>query len=114
MANISDVTFENVAFTIQSGTRVAGTSYGLLAGTISNAANVNNVKIVNSVLKIDSKCYFGVADYTIGLVCGMGNSDVVAEAEITCEATGDNPENVKITVDGNHVAVEIVTPQDNF
>lgn len=110
MANISDVTFENVAFTIQSGTRVAGTSYGLLAGTISNAANVNNVKIVNSVLKIDSKCYFGVADYTIGLVCGMGNSDVVTEAEITCEATGDNPENVKITVDGNHVAVEIVTP----
>ena len=109
-ANISDVTFENVTFTIQAGTRVAGTSYGLLAGTISDAAQISNVKILSSVLKIDSKCYFGVTDYTIGLVCGMGNPEVVAGAEITCEATGDNPENVQIAVSGNQVTVEIVTP----
>ena len=109
-ASISDVTFENVSVTIQAGTRMAGTSYGLFAGTISDAAQVNNVKILSSTLKIDSKCYFGVDDYTIGLLCGMGNASVVADADITCEATGDNPENVKITVSGNEVIVEIVTP----
>ena len=109
-ANISDVTFENVNFTIQAGTRVAGTSYGLLAGTISDTAQISNIKILSSTLKIDSKCYFGVTDYTIGLVCGMGNADVVADAQISCEATGDNPENVQIAVSGNQVTVEIVTP----
>lgn len=109
-AVISDVTFENVNFTIQAGTRVAGSSYGLFAGTISDAAKVTNVKIVNSALKIDSKCYFGADDYAIGLVCGMGNSNVVADAQIICEAAGENPENVKITVNGNQVTVEIVTP----
>lgn len=108
-AGISDVTFENVTFTIQSGTRVAGTSYGLLAGTISDAAQISNVKILSSTLKIDSKCYFGVTDYTIGLVCGMGNADVVTDAQIDCEATGDNPSNVQIAVNGNQVTVEIVT-----
>ena len=108
-ASISDVTFENVNFTIQAGTRVAGTSYGLFAGTISDAAQINNVKILSSTLKIDSKCYFGVTDYTIGLVCGMGNADVV-ESDITCEATGDNPENVQIEVTGNQVTATIVTP----
>lgn len=109
-ANISDVTFENVTFTIQSGTRMAGTSYGLFAGTISDAAQISNVKILSSTLKIDSKCYFGVDDYTIGLLCGMGNANVIADAQISCEATGDNPQNVKITVTGNEVTVEIVTP----
>lgn len=109
-ANISDVTFENVTFTIQSGTRMAGTSYGLFAGTISDAAKLTNVKILSSKLRIDSKCYFGVDDYTIGLLCGMGNANVIADAQITCEATGNNPENVKITVSGNEVTVQIVTP----
>ena len=109
-ASISDVRFENVNFTIQAGTRVAGTNYGLFAGSISDAAQISNVKILSSTLKIDSKCYFGVTDYTIGLVCGMGNADVIAGAEITCEATGDNPGNVQIAVSGNQVTVEIVTP----
>ena len=109
-ATISDVTFENVTFTIQSGTRMAGTSYGLFAGTISDAAKISNVKVLSSKLLIDSKCYFGVDDYTIGLLCGMGNANVIADAQISCEATGKNPENVKITVNGNEVTVQIVTP----
>ena len=107
--NISDVTFENITVTIQSGTRVAGTSYGLFAGTIAENAVLNNVKLLSSTLKIDSKCYFGVTDYVIGLVCGMGNPDVIADAQVACVATGENPDNVKITVNGNEVTVEIIT-----
>ncbi len=104
-ANISDLTFENVTFTIEKGTRVVGTSYGLLAGTISNEAVLSNVKISKSVLQISTKCYFGVADYAIGLVCGMGNAAAV-EADITCTVVGDNPEKFNVTVNGNTVTVE--------
>lgn len=109
-ASISDVTFENVAFTIEKGTRTTGASFGLFAGTISDAAAISNVNILASKLQIDSNCYFGVDDYTIGLLCGMGNPAVVPNAQISCVATGDAPETVQITVEGNEVAVEIITP----
>ncbi len=108
-ANISDVTFENVTFTLKKGTRVVGTSYGLLAGTISEAAKLNNVKILGSKLQIDTSCYFGVDDYSIGLVCGMGNANAVATAQITCEVVGNKPEELRITVNGNMVTIEDAT-----
>lgn len=106
-ASITDLTFENVTFTIEKGTRVAGTSYGLFAGTIADGATLTNVNIVNGVLQIDSGCYFGVSDYSIGLLCGTGNPALIPNAQITCVPTGDNPETVQITVDGNEVTVEI-------
>ena len=105
-ANISDVTFENVTFTLKKGTRVVGTSYGLLAGTISEGAKLSNVKILGSKLQIDTSCYFGVDDYSIGLVCGMGNANAVATAQITCEVVGNKPEELKVTVNGNTVTIE--------
>lgn len=108
-AKISDITFENVSFTIKNGTRVVGTSYGLFAGTISNDAKISNVNILNSTLKIDSSCYFGVDDYSIGLVCGMGNASAIEKAEIDCVAVGDNPENIDISVNGNTVTLKFAT-----
>ena len=105
---ISDVTFENVTFTIKSGTRMMGTNYGLLAGTISEQATLNNVCITNGVLQIDSSCYFGVEDYSIGLVCGMGDPGAIT-ADVTCKAVGDAPDTVKIQVNGNAVTVEFIT-----
>ena len=107
-ARITDLNLENVTFTIQSGTRVTGTSYGLLAGTISAGAVVDNVTIAEGTLAIDSGCYFGTEDYVIGLVCGMGSVDVDASG-ITCAAVGDQPESVVITVDGETVTVEFLT-----
>lgn len=108
-AKISDLTLDNVTFTIQAGTRVVGTSYGLLAGTISASATLTNLNITNSALQIDSRCYFGADDYAIGLVCGMGNSDAVDYSGITCVAVGDAPERVRITVNENQVSVEFVS-----
>ena len=108
-ASISDITFENVSFTIKGGTRVPGANFGLLAGTISDTAVVNKVKILKSIMQIDSSCYFGQDDYLIGLVCGMGNADAVSKADITCVATGANPESIKISVDKNQVTLEKVT-----
>ena len=108
-AALSDLTFENVTFTIQAGTRVVGTSFGLLAGTISGDASFDNVQIVSSTLQIDSACYFGVDDYVIGLLCGMGNADVLDYSGISCTAVGDNAGSVQITVAGNEVTVEFVS-----
>lgn len=106
-ASITDLTFENVTYTIEKGTRVAGASFGLFAGTISDGAALTNVNVLNGVIQIDSDCYFGVNDYSIGLLCGTGNAALVPNAQITCVPTGDNPENVQISVEGNDVTVEI-------
>ena len=98
-ANISDVTFENVVFTIKSGTRVAGTHYGLLAGTIAENASISNIEIIDGKLQIDSACYFSVDDYTIGLVCAEGNPGITAD--ISCVTVGENPKSIRIKIDDN-------------
>ncbi len=104
-SSLSDLTFENVSFTVKAGTRVMGTNYGILAGTISKDAGLENLKLSMSKLQIDSDCYFGVDDYSIGLVCGMGNYDAVETSDIEALVVGNNPEKFVLTVDGNTVTV---------
>lgn len=104
-ARLSDLTFENVTFTIKSGTRVAGASFGLLAGTVSDGAEFDNVQIKNGCLQIDSGCYFGTDDYVIGLVSGMGETGL-DHSGISCKAVGENAEKVIVTANGNAVTVE--------
>lgn len=108
-ARFTDVTFDNVTFTIQKGTRVVGTNFGLFAGYISESAQIENVDITNSTLGIDSGIYYtGDSDYIIGLVCAAGNTSVIDHSGITCTAVGDAPETVLITVTDDQVDVEIV------
>ncbi len=107
-SSITDLKLENVTFTIKAGTRVAGTTYGLFAGSISGETTIENVTIAGSTLQIDSNCYFGVDDYTIGLLCGMGSAPIDASG-ITCQGTGDNAESVEITVTDGEVTVAFVT-----
>ena len=109
-ASISDLTLENVTVTIKSGTRVAGTSYGLLAGTISENAMFENVVIKDSKLCIDSSCYFGTQDYTIGLLCGMGNAPIDASG-IVCEVTGE-PDVLWVSVSDGVVTLLDEAPVD--
>ncbi len=105
-AQILDVNFDNITFIIKSGARKAGTNYGLLAGTISDKSEFNNVCILNSHLMIDSGSYFATDDYSIGLVCGMGDFTKLSTAQIDCTATGDKPEKVNITVSENTVTLD--------
>ena len=103
-ASITDLTLQNVTVTIKSGTRMAGTSYGLLAGTVSEQAVITGVQILESCLQIDSSAYFGTNDYVIGLVCGMGTTDIDYSG-IRCEAVGAAPETIVITVTDGTVTV---------
>ena len=108
-ARFQDVTFDNVTYTIEAGSRVVGTNFGLFAGHISEAAVVEDVTITNSVLQIDSGIYFTPdSDYIIGLVCAMGAQDSIDHSGITCQAVGDVPETVLITVTDGSVDVDIV------
>ena len=106
-AVISNLTFENITFTIQAGTRVRETNFGLFAGTLSDNANISDVTIKTSTIKIDSNCYFGADDYSIGLLCGRGDSTKVDYSQISCVATGSEPDVVTISVNGNEVEVVI-------
>lgn len=107
-AKISDITFENVIFTIEAGVRVEGARFGLFAGAIADEAQLSGIHISDSILQIDSASYFGAEDYLIGLVCAVGEADI--EADISCEASGDDPQNVDINVDeSGMVTVEIIT-----
>lgn len=109
-ASISALTFDNAAVTIQAGTRVPGTSYGLFAGVIFEGAVLDGVAIKGSTLYIDSKCYFGTDDYRIGLLCGSGNASAVDEADISCLPTGSSPESVSIEINDNQITIDITTP----
>lgn len=107
-ASITDLNLQNVTLTIKKGTRMAGSSFGLLAGTVSESTQLQNVTIADSRLLIDSSAYFGTDDYVIGLVCGMGQTSV-DDSGITCEATGDAPESIVITVTDGTVTVAPAT-----
>ncbi len=104
-SKISDITFENVNFTVKASMLKVDTAIGLFAGTVSENAQINGVKVLNSTLSIDSGCHFGVNNYFIGLVCGVGNPDVLDSAEITCQVTGDDPAALSVAVEGNEVTV---------
>ena len=113
-ASVTDLTLENVTMTIKSGTRMAGTSYGLLAGTVSDKAVFQNVKVSGQLL-VDAASYFGTDDYTIGLVCGMGNAPV--EATIACGVVGEglwvSVENGMVTLLDEAPSVEEVIVVEN-
>lgn len=108
-ASITDLTIEQASLTIERGTRVRGASFGLFAGTLSDAAQLNNVKIVDSLLQIDSSAHFGADDYSIGLICGMGNASQIESTNVNCVAVGSAPENVKITMSNQEVTLEFVS-----
>ena len=60
-------------------------------------------------LAVDSGCYFGTDDYVIGLVSGMGAPAELDDSGITTVVVGDNPESIRITVDGSQVTLEFVS-----
>ena len=108
-AQITDLTFENTVFSIEKGVRVSGSSFGLLAGLVDSNAAVTDVQFIDCVLQIDSGIALLTEDYSIGLICGMGDIPGMSAEGITCVVTGENPDSLNITVDGSSVRVEQVS-----
>lgn len=102
-AELRDVTFENVSYTLVEGSRAPISYFGLLAGEIADGATISGVS-VSGKLKIDANRY--PAAYNLGLVCGTGHFDGIDPSGITCvEINGDeetplsaDPQTGKVTL----------------
>lgn len=103
-AEIENIAFENVTMEIDSGAPLtSNVSFGLLAGTISNGAALNNVSVSGTV-KIAASCSFQ-GGYSIGLICGTGTHSI-DYSKVTCELTGENTGNVALSIEGDMVELE--------
>ena len=96
-ADISDLHFENVTYTA-TGSRIQGSTFGLLCGTLSDQAKLQNVTI-SGKLFIDPSLYLENVDCaTYGLLAGAGNAQGISFENVRVEATGDNKNSVILTV----------------
>ena len=104
-AELTDITFENVSFTIR-GSRKPGFNYGLLAGAIDEAAKLEGVSvtgnlIVSSEWNVSSEC-------EIGLLCATGSAHGIDISGIVCKNENDADTFViTVTEDGK---IEIGAP----
>ena len=80
-AEISDVTFENVNFTIK-GSMKPDYQYGLLAGAIDDAATLSGVAISGNL--VVSKDWYSPMAYEIGLLCATGDNHGIDTSKINC------------------------------
>ena len=114
-AVIKDVVFEDITHTIDTGIVKTGSSFGLLAGKISEGATLENVKVSGKIL-IGDKCENlkgSSSSYTIGYLCGSGTVPGVDISGIVCEKinpTGSET-TFSISVDENKI-ITLVFPND--
>lgn len=104
-AVVENITFDNVCFTVKKGVKLVDTCIGLFAGRISADATVKNVAVTNSTLQIATSFYCGTTEYSMGTVCGSGDATLIRPAQIAVEVVGENPDELKVTVEGNSVTV---------
>lgn len=101
-AEIRDVNFENITYTIGAGSRMQGASFGLLAGTIAEGALLEQVTVSGSLI-VGAKCFPG--DYTVGLVCGTGAAPGVDHSNIT--ASAEEGANITVETDADSGVVTV-------
>ncbi len=107
-AVISDLTIENATLTLEAGCRMAGATFGLLAGSVVEGAAFENVTVTGNLL-ISEKIY-PQTDYTIGLLCGIGATDRVAYS-IGCAVAEEGSTAITVTVnEDDTVTVAFVNP----
>ena len=104
-SKISDITFENVAFEMEAGSRKTAPTGGLFAGTI-DTSDITNVSILRSTFTVNvDKLYFTDTNYELGLVCGLGDHKLIGAADITWSMIGESADGYEMTVDGNVITI---------
>ena len=102
-AEILDLKLENVTYRIEAGSRMKGTNYGLLAGTVNQGATLTDVSITG-MIEVGKNCYHP-NEYSIGLLCGSGNIPGIDTSGIT--VTVEDPENTSAQVEVNRETGEV-------
>lgn len=97
-ASLTDVSFENITYTLGAGSIKFGASFGTLCGVLSEEAALENVTVSSSRFLVGDDCYPSDS-YTLGLLCGTGNNTRLDLSGITCAP--ENPETAKIILDVN-------------
>ena len=108
-ASITDLHFSNVTYTA-SGSRIQGSTIGLLAGTISDQATLENVTISGKLLIDPSLLLDGVDVATYGMLAGAGTANISLE-NIKVELTGDN-KNAAILNVNKETGEILITPRE--
>ena len=117
-AVMQDVTFDNVIYRIEKGTKSVAPAFGVFAGTLYDKATLTNVT-VNGKLQISSAAALTITDvndYTFGLLCGLVMTSEGTEApaishNITYEAVDENgapTDKVVITPDEDGETLTVV------
>ena len=107
-AEITDLSLENVSFTIGVGSRRQGASFGLFAGTIHSDATLEGVTVSGKLSVTPSSLITSAT--TIGLLCGMGEVGEIDISSISAEAllpTDEYTDPIELDIDGNTVTVII-------
>lgn len=104
-AQISDLKFSDVSFTIKAGARMSGASFGLFAGAVDENATITGLQIENAVLKIDGNLYPNNDDYSFGLASGYDPANKISIEGITYEVVNNDPEKIKVEKDGGVITV---------
>lgn len=85
-AEIKNVTFENVTYHLNAATRLQGGSYGVLAGTLSDEATIENVSVAGQLLVgADIVDIYNFENYEVGLLTGNGVTKGIALGGITVD-----------------------------
>ncbi len=111
-ASITDLHFENVTYTA-TGSRIQGSTIGLLAGTISDQATLENVTISGKLLIDPSLFLDGVDVATYGMLAGAGTDVGIGLDNIKVEATGDNKNSVILNVNKETGEVTLTVREHN-
>ena len=102
-ASISELRLENITYRIVAGSRMQGTNYGLLAGTVQEGATLTDVTVTGTI-EIGKDCY-RPNDYNIGLLCGAGKLEGIDMSGIA--VTVEDPENNTARVEVDPVTGEV-------
>ncbi|MBP3666662.1 MAG: leucine-rich repeat protein [Clostridia bacterium] len=102
-SSITDLRLENITFRIAAGSRMQGTNYGLLAGTVQEGATITGVTLTGTI-EIGKDCY-RPNDYNIGLLCGAGKIEGIDMSGIA--VTVEDPDNNTARVEVDEITGEV-------
>lgn len=114
-ASITDLTFENVTLTLESGSNKQDVNIALFAGIISEKATLTNVTLKNSVLNFftgsieDNKrapLFMHPESTYFGIACALGDPTAITTENISVTVSGDDPDMFKPIIEGNDLTVE--------
>ena len=111
-ASITDLHFKNVTYTAV-GSKLQGSTFGLLCGTLSDQATLENITISGKLLIDPALLLDQVDGASYGMIAGMGGTAGINLDKITVETTGDQKNRVILTVNKETGEITLTPREQN-